>query len=145
MPKQSRLNLIRPRPILSNCKYKYCDFVEPVHEMDRVLKKDIEMLSCRLTHFVRLKVTEHKENDNLYNIFALYSGQDCDFIRRWLKFFMMTVYPKNFKCAGYHCLTPKGLTLDLWSDSIEDGWKDDFLSLYGLNLLMDTHTVVSYI
>ena len=116
--------------------------MEPVHEMDRVLKKDIEMLSCWTTHCVRLKITEHKENDNLYNIFALYSRQDCDFIRRWLKFFMMTVYPKNFECAGYHCLTVKGLTLDLWSDSMEDGWKGNFLSLYGLNLMLDTHTVV---
>ena len=49
---------------------------------------------------------------------------------------------KNFECAGYHCLTAKGLTLDIWSDSIEDGRKGDFLSLYGLNLMLDTHTVV---
>ena len=55
---------------------------------------------------------------------------------------MRMVYPKNFECAGYHCLTAKGLTLDIWSDSIEDGWKGDFLSLYGLNLMLDTHTVV---
>ena len=142
MSKQSKLNLIRPRPILSNCRYKYCDFVEPVYEMDRVLKKDIEMLSYQTTHCVRLKTTEHKKNDNLYNIFALYSRQDCDFIRRWLKFFMMMVYPKNFECAGYHCLTVKGLTLDIWSDTIEDGRKGDFLSLYGLNMMLDTHTVV---
>ena len=40
------------------------------------------------------------------------------------------------------CLTVKGLTLDLWSDSIEDGQKGDFLSLYGLNLMLDTHTVI---
>ena len=93
-------------------------------------------------HCVRLKITEYKENDNLYNIFALYSEQDCDFIRRWLEFFMMMVYPKNFECAGYHCLTAKGLTLDTWSDSIEDGWKGDFLSLYGLNLMLDTHTAI---
>ena len=142
MSKQSKLNLIRPRPIPSNCKYKYCDFMEPVHEMDRVLKKDMEMLSCQTMHCVRLKITEHKENDNLYNIFALYTGQDCDFIRRWLKIFMTTVYPKDFECAGYHCLTPKGLTLDLWSDSIKDGQKGDFTSLYGLNLMLNTHTVI---
>ena len=57
--------------------------MEPVHEMDRVLKKDMEMLSCRTTHCVRLKITEHKENDNLYNIFVLYSGQDCDFMHNF--------------------------------------------------------------
>ena len=142
MPKLNKSNPIRPRPIPSNCKFKYCDFVEPVHEMDRVLKKDIKMLSCQTTNCVRLKITEHKENDNLYNTFALYSRQDCGFIRKWLKFFMTIVYYKNFECAGYHCLTPEGLTLDLWADSIEDGWKGDFLALYCLNLMLDTHTVV---
>ena len=55
---------------------------------------------------------------------------------------MTTVYHKNFEIAGHHCLEPKGLTLDLWSNSIEDGQKGDFLSLYGLNLLLDTHTLV---
>ena len=78
----------------------------------------------------------------LYNIFALYSGQNCEFIRRWLKFFMTTVYPKNFETTGHYCLEPKGLTLNLWVDSIEDGQKGDFLTLYGLNQMLDTHTLV---
>ena len=102
----------------------------------------MECLSCRATHCVRLKVTDHAENDNLYNIFALYSGQDCEFIRRWLKFFMTTVYPKNFETAGHYCLDPKGLTLDIWVDGIEDRWKGDFLTLYGLNLMLNIHTLV---
>ena len=84
----------------------------------------------------------HQENDNLYNIFAMYTGQDCGFIRWWLKFFMLTVYPKNFEIAGHYCLAPKGLTLDIWADSIEDGRKGDFLTLYGLNLMLDSHTIV---
>ena len=41
-----------------------------------------------------------------------------------------------------YCLQPKGLTLDLWADNIEDGWKGDFLTLYGLNQMLDTHTLV---
>ena len=55
---------------------------------------------------------------------------------------MTTVYPKNFETAGYYCLEPKGLTLDLWVDSIEDGWKGDFLTLYSLNQMLNTHTLV---
>ena len=132
----------RPRPIPSNCKYKYSDFVDPVYETNKIPKEEIDQLCCRATHYVRLKVTSHAENDNLYNIFALYAGQDCEFTRRWLKFFMTTVYPKNFEVAGHHCLRPKGFTLDIWVDGIEDGRKGDFLALYGLNLMLDMHTVV---
>ena len=124
MAKNPSEGYVRPRPIPSNCKYKYSDFVEPVYESDKVLREEIGQLCCRATHCIRLKDTTHAENDNLYNIFALYARQDCEFMRRWLKFFMMTVYPRNFEVAGHHCLMPKGLTLDIWADSIEDGQKD---------------------
>ena len=140
MSKEPSEVYVRPRPIPLNCKYRYSDFVDPVYETDKVPKEEVDHLSCRATHCVRLKVTDHAENDNLYNIFALYAGQDCDFMRRWLKFFMMTVYPKNFEVAGHYCLMPKGLTLNIWADSIEDGRKGNFLTLYGLNLMLDTHT-----
>ena len=76
MPKKSSQGYIRPRPIPSNSKYKYSDFVDPVYETDKVPKDEMECLNCRATHCVRLKVTDHAENDNLYNIFALYSGQN---------------------------------------------------------------------
>ena len=141
MSKNLSEGYVRPRPILSNCKYKYSDFVDPVYKTNKTPKEEIDQLCCRATHCVRLKVTTHAENDNLY-IFVLYAGQGCEFMRRWLKFFMTTVYPRNFEVAGYHCLTPKGLTLDIWVDGIEDGWKGDFLALYSLNLMLDTHTVV---
>ena len=55
---------------------------------------------------------------------------------------MMEVYKKNFESAGSQILIPKGLSLDLWAESIEDGRKGDFLMLYGLNLLLDTQTMV---
>ena len=116
--------------------------MDPVYETDKIPKEELDQLCCRATHCVRLKVTTHAENDNLYNIFALYAGQDCEFMRRCLKFFMTTVYPRNFEVAGHHCLMPKGLTLDIWADGIENGWKGDFLALYGLNLMLDMHTVV---
>ena len=142
MSKHLNERYVRPRPIPLNCKYKYCDFVDPVYQTDKIPKEELDQICCRATHCVRLKVTTHAENDNLYNIFALHAGKDCDFMRRWLKFFVTTVYPKNFEVARCHCLMPKGLTLDIWADSIEDGWKGDFLALYGLNLMLDMHTVV---
>ena len=141
MPTEPSEGYVRPQPIPSNCKYKYSDFVDPVYETDKVPKEEMDHLRCRATHCVRLEVIDHAENDNLYNIFVLYRGQDCDFMRRWIKFFMMTVYPRNFEVAG-HCLMPKGLTLDIWAGGIEDGWKGDFLMLYGLNLMLDMHTLV---
>ena len=39
-------------------------------------------------------------------------------------------------------LKSKGLSVELWSDSIMEGWKGDMLALFGLNLLMETHCVV---
>ena len=82
MAKEPSEVYVRPWPIPSNCKYKYSDFVDPVYETDKVPKEEMDRLSCRATHCVRLKVTNHVENDNLYNIFALYAGQDCEFMRR---------------------------------------------------------------
>ena len=116
--------------------------MDPVYETNKIPKEELEQLCCRATHCIRLKVTTHAENNNLYNISALYAGQDCEFMRRWLKFFMTTVYPRNFEVAGHYCLMPKGLTLDIWVDGIEDGCKGDFLALYSLNLMLDMHTVV---
>ena len=96
MPKDPSEVYVRPRPIPLNCKYKYSDFVDPVYETDKVPKEEIDRLSCRATHCIRLKVTTHAENDNLYNIFALYAGQDCKFMRRWLKFFYDDSISKKF-------------------------------------------------
>ena len=76
MPKKFSQGFIRLWPIPSNSKYKYSDFVDPVYETDKVPKDEMEHLSCRATHCVRFKVTDHVENDNLYNIFTLYSGQN---------------------------------------------------------------------
>ena len=81
MPKLKSSGSVRPKPIPSNCKYKYCDFMEPVYETQRVSKKEVETLCCQVMHCIRLKHMEHKENDNLYNIFSLHAGQDCNFIR----------------------------------------------------------------
>ena len=60
--------IIRPRPIPSNSKYKYCDFVVPVYETDKISKEELNQICCRTTHCVRLKATTHAENDNLYNV-----------------------------------------------------------------------------
>ena len=74
-------------------------------------KSEVENLCCQLTHCIRLKQVEHEEEDILYNIFVLHAGQDCEFMCRWLKFFMTEVYKKNFASAGFDYLKSKGLNL----------------------------------
>ena len=96
MPKEPSEGYVRPQPIPSNCKYKYSDFADPVCETDKVPKEEMDRSSCRATHCVRLKVTDHAEDDKMYNIFALYAGQDCNFMRRWLKFFHDDSISKKF-------------------------------------------------
>ena len=44
--------------------------------------------------------------------------------------------------AGFNYLAKKGLNIDLWAESIIDGRKLDFLVLFALNVLIETHTVV---
>ena len=136
MPKLRKAGLVWPKPIPSNCKYKYCDYVDPVYKTEKVVKLEVEKLCCCKTHCVRLRFREHEENDKMYNIFALHAGQDCAFMRRLLKFFMTDVTKRNFESAGCKCLSAKGLSLDSWSESIEDSWKGDFL--------LDTHTLVHF-
>ena len=98
MSKLRNSGLIRPQPIPSNCKYKYCDFVKMVYETQHVDKSEVEHLCCQLTHCVRLKEVDHEEEDILYNIFMLHAGQNCEFMHWWLKVFMTEVYKKNCQC-----------------------------------------------
>ena len=72
MPKESSQGHIRPRPIASNCKYKYSDFVDPVYETDKVPKEEMERLSCRATHCVRLKL-QTMQKMTICTIYLLYT------------------------------------------------------------------------
>ena len=55
---------------------------------------------------------------------------------------IMEAYRKHFIRAGFNYLAKKGLDIDLWAESIIDGRKLEFLVLFALNVLIETHTVV---
>ena len=63
------------------------------------------------------------------------------FVREWLKIFVIMHKVQLAKKAKQY-LKLKGLSIDTWSKSITDGCKGDVLVLFGLNLLMETHSVV---
>ena len=49
---------------------------------------------------------------------------------------------KNFVRANFNYLAKKGLDIDLWAESKIDSRRLDFLVLFALNVLIETHTVV---
>ena len=81
------------------------------------------------------------ENDNLYALYVQRIGQDISFLQHWLKGFML-MHRKHFQKKAKIYLASKGLMIESWSDSVTDGWKADVLALFGLNLLLEMHTIV---
>ena len=69
-------------------------------------------------------------------------GQNMQFMREWLHYFVTVVYKTHFKWIGFNYLGSKGLSLELWAESIKDGRRPDFLVLLTLNALLETHAVV---
>ena len=63
-------------------------------------------------------------------------------MREWLHYFITVVYKAHFKRIGLTYLTSKGLSLELWVESIKDGRRPDFFVLLALNALLETHAVV---
>ena len=48
----------------------------------------------------------------------------------------------HFEESASDYLQSKGMSLDIWMDALSDGRKGDTLSLYGLSMILDVHTVV---
>ena len=46
MSKKMNERIIRLRPIPSNSKYKYCDFVVPVYETDKISKEELNQYAA---------------------------------------------------------------------------------------------------
>ena len=136
--KRTRRKLSLP----SSNHWQYLLNFQQVHENIRVSKEDVANLSCRLTHCVQLQQSDYKENDGLYAMYGNRVGQSPDFMREWLDYFVTVVYKAHFKWIGLTYLTKKGLDLDLWAESIKDGHRPDFFTLFALNALLETHTAV---
>ena len=115
---------------------------QPMYDNTQVSKEEMVTLCCRTTHFVRLQQMEYKENDGLYAMYGSREGQNAAFMREWLHYFVTEVYKSHFKWIGYNYLAKKGLDLDLWAESIKDGHRPDFLTLFALNALLEMHAAV---
>ena len=68
-------------------------------------------------------------------------GQDPDFMQTWFKLYA-DMHHRQFNRVGAEYLKLKGLTFDLWRESLKDGRKGDILALLGLNYLMGTHMLI---
>ena len=134
-------NLSRAKYVPTHSAYKYCKYVEPILETDRVTQEELVELCCRKTHQVKSKSIYTGENDALYSIYTIHAGQNPQFMRKWLKLYA-DMYKRQFMTVGEEYLNRKRLTFDLWRESIKDGRKGDVLVLLGLNYLMGSHTMV---
>ena len=122
--------------------WEYLRTYQHVPESSKLQKDEIPQLQCRTTHCVSLQEYEHNVNDGLYSIYGYRVGQSPEFMRDWLHYFITTVYKTHFKRIGLTYLTSKGLSLELWAESIKNGRQPDFFVLLALNALLETHAAV---
>ena len=134
-------NLSRAKYVPTHSAYKYCKYIEPILETDRVTQEELVELCCRKTYQVKSKSIYTGENDALYSIYTIHAGQNPQFMRTWLKLYA-DMYKRQFMTVGEEYLNRKRLMFDLWRESIKDGCKGDVLVLLGLNYLMGSHTMV---
>ena len=92
-------------------------------------------------HEIKLRSVRNKENDNLYAIFAPLISQTPQFIRKWLKTFMLT-HESIMMEKGRFYLSTKKLSYTQWLEAVDDGHKGDVLALYSLSVLTEVHTFV---
>ena len=90
---------------------------------------------------IKSRSIKHRENDNLYVIYASLISQSLQFIRNWLKSFMLLHKNIMIEKGKFH-LDSKKLSYKQWLEAIEDGRKGDILVLYGLSVLTEVHTYV---
>ena len=110
-------------------------------ERDRIGREEMVLLPCRATHQIKPRSLRVLENDNLYTIYSLHIKQDIGFLRKWLKTFVIS-NRTHFEESASEYLRSKGMSLDIWMDAISDGRKGDTVTLYGLSMILDIHTVV---
>ena len=133
MPKQKNIPCNNP--------YKFCKSVEPIMERDKISREEMVSLPWWATHQIKPRSLRIHENDNLYAIYSPHIKQDIDFLRKWLKTFVISNRAHFEECASEY-LQSKGMSLDIWMDALCEGHKGDTLTLYGLSMILDVHTVV---
>ena len=110
-------------------------------ERDKISREEMVSLPCWATHQIKPRSLRIPENDNLYAIYSPHIKQDIDFLCKWLKTFVISNRAHFEECASEY-LQSKGMSLDIWMDALCDGCKEDTLTLYGLSMILDVHTVV---
>ena len=85
---------------------------------------------------------DNAENDGLYVIYGSQVGQEATFMCDWLHYFVTVVYQSHLKRVGSSYLATKGLDIDSWAGNIKDGKQPDFFTLFALNVLLETHTMI---
>ena len=129
------------RNIPCNNPYKFYKNVDPIMEQDRISREEMVSLPCRATHQIKPRSLQILENDNLYAIYSPHIKQDIGFLRKWLKTFVIS-NRAHFEENASDYLQSKGMSLDIWMDALSDGRKGDTLTLYGLSMILDVHTIV---
>ena len=123
-----------------NNLYKFCKSVEPIMERDKISREEMVSLPCWATHQIKPRSLRIHENDNLYAIYSPHIKQDIDFLCKWLKTFVISNCAHFEECASEY-LQSKGMSLDIWMDALCEGHKGETLTLYGLSMILDVHTV----
>ena len=64
--------------------YRYTDHVKPLYETQKLNKEGMVNLTCWLTHCVKPRSVHSVQNDNLYEVFSEFAGQQVSFMRNWI-------------------------------------------------------------
>ena len=131
----------KEKHIESRNPWKYVEVLRPIYETHKVPREEIVRLSCRSHHEVSSTPKGINENDMLYHLFAELCGQDRKFMRTWLHLFVW-LHKRFFNNMAKGYLARKGLSLDNWLDSVQEGRKGDVLTLLGLCMLIEKHALV---
>ena len=129
------------KKIPTNNPVPYCNIFRPILETQKMRLEEVSLLECRRTHEIKLRSMRSKENDNLYAVFMPVISQMPQFIRKWLKTFMLT-HESIMTEKGRSYLSTKKLLYTQWFEAVDDGRKGDVLALYSLSLLTEVHTFV---
>ena len=124
----------KEKKIESRNPWKYAETLVPIYEKHKVDKDEIMNLDCRASHEIALEDKTIPEEERL-------CGQDRKFMRTWLHLFVR-LHKRYFASLASNYFKRKGLTLENWLDSIQDGRKGDVLSLLSLCMLIEKHVLV---
>ena len=123
--------------------WPYLTTLTLVLEKERLDKKDLATLCCRLKYCVKsvMITDENHWNNEVYRIFGELVDKDYLFMRQWLRCYNL-MNKNNITKIAKECLKSKGLKLKTWLISIKTGRHADILALYLLCVITKSHCYV---